>query len=68
MTEQGEAKLVRIAALIEIAGLATAAASVLAFGRITMLVFFALGIPAILAGMFLYVYVVLRNLIAKGSL
>ena len=61
-------RLLGIGAALEIVGLILAAVSVIAFGRITMLVFFTLGIPAVLADMGCYLIAVLRVLVKKGAL
>ena len=61
-------KLLRAAIVLEMLGLLLALLSLLHFHRLTMTAFFALGIPAVLAGLLLYVATVLRVLVRKGAL
>ena len=60
--------LIWVGAGLETIGLLLAAVSVIWFNRLTMLAFFAIGIPILALGMGCYLVVVFRYMIRKGAL
>lgn len=68
MSETAEVRVLWFGVACEVVGLLLAIVSVVWFHRVTMLVFFAAGIPLTLVGVLAYVYVVVRRLIRVGAL
>ena len=60
--------VLRSALLLQCLGLVLAVASMVWFNRVTMLLLFAVGIPALLLGILLYLAFVIRTMASKGAL